>query len=171
VLAGCVWRGFAGRLPGVEIRPYITHFGAEQRNVPYRVVCYTSAWVDLLVPFTLNATGLVWGAISGKWIVRDLYSWFYYPFTLLVAGAAWLDWLPRVRRSTANEGSERAWFYIAIWTVVPAQVMGWTMWRLGPRLGLTGAALARARLGTFVIVAALFVTLGVAGMLGRTKRQ
>ena len=57
VLVICAWRGFMGRLPGVEPRPYVTHYGADQPNLPYRIVCYTAAWIDLLVPFTLNFLG------------------------------------------------------------------------------------------------------------------
>ena len=63
VTIGCVWRGIAGRLPGVETQPYVTHFGVHQPNLWYRVVCYTAAWIDLLVPFTLNFLGLVLAAI------------------------------------------------------------------------------------------------------------
>jgi hypothetical protein len=170
VVSFCLWRGFVGRLPGVEPQPYITHFGHTQSNLGYRVVCYTAAWIALLVPFALNAIGLIYGAISGKWILSDLYVWLYYPFAALVVGVVWLDRLPRTRRSTANEGAERAWFYIAIWTAVPAQLIAWVMWRLGPQLGLSGIGLARARLIAFVAVAALFISLGAAGRLGRTTR-
>src|SRR5437879_4630069 len=67
VTVGCVWRGIAGRLPGVETQPYVTHFGVHQPNLWYRVVCYTAAWIDLLVPFTLNFLGRVLAAISSRW--------------------------------------------------------------------------------------------------------
>jgi hypothetical protein len=170
VLAICIWRGLAGRLPGVERQPYITHWGIDQRNLPYRVVCYTAAWIDLFVPFALNVIGLVIGAITGKWILRDLYWWLYYPLALLVVLIGWLNLLPRTRRSTAQEGVERAWFYVAIWIVVPAQLTGWGMWRLASKFGLTGTALAQTRLLTFAGVAAIFAWLGVTGNLGRTTR-
>ena len=58
VTAICAWRGLVGRLPGGEPKPYITHYGVDQPNLPYRVVCYTAAWIDLLVPFALNGIGL-----------------------------------------------------------------------------------------------------------------
>jgi hypothetical protein len=166
----CGWRGLLGRLPGVEPQPYITHFGDAQPNLPYRVFWYTAAWIDLIVPFTLNAVGLIHAAISGRWILHDLYVWLYYPLAVLVILVAWFDRLPRTRRSTANEGAERAWFYIAIWTTVPAQLTAWAMWRLGSSLGWSGVELARARLIAFVAVAALFIWLGAAGRLGRTTR-
>jgi hypothetical protein len=87
-----------------------------------------------------------------------------------VIAIAWLDRLPRTRRSTANEGAERAWFYIAIWTAVPAQLTAWAMWRLGQHLEMSGAALAQLRLLAFVAVAAFFIALGFTGRLGRTTR-
>ena len=57
VAVGCAWRGFAGRLPGCEPKPYITHWGVDQPNLWYRVICYTTAWIALLVPFTLKSPG------------------------------------------------------------------------------------------------------------------
>jgi len=44
VLAVCLWRGWRGRLPGVEVRPYVVYFGEEppqpalSRGVLYRVL-------------------------------------------------------------------------------------------------------------------------------------
>jgi hypothetical protein len=170
VTAVCAWRGAVGRLPGVEPRPYITHYGADQPNLGYRVVCYTAAWVDLLVPFTLNFLGLVVANITGKWMVPTLYDWLYYPLALAVILGTALNWTPRARRSTRGEGAEKAWFYVAIWTVVPTQVASWAMWRLGPRMGLQGAPLTRARLAVFVAVAAAVLLVTALGKLPRTQR-
>ena len=170
VTTGCAWRAFRGRLPGAEQRPYITHFGMHSPNLPYRVVCYTAAWIDLLVPFALNFIGLIVAAIAGSWMLAQLYRWLYYPLALLVVLGTWLDWIPRARRSTATEGSDWAWFYVAIWTIVPSELAGWAMWRLGPRLGFHGTVLTRARLLTFAATAALFFLLGYREKLGRTKR-
>ncbi len=166
----CAWRGFVGRLPGVEPRPYITHYGEEKPNLWYRVVCYTAAWIDLLVPFTLNLAGLLINAVIGRWIISTLYVRIYYLLAALVVTATLLDWTPRARRSTRNEGFEKAWFYVAVWTVVPTQLAGWAMWRVGHRLGLAGARLDHARLLTFLIVAAGFFALGRLGKLPRTQR-
>ncbi len=166
----CIWRGLAGRLPGVEPQPYITHWGVEAPNLPYRVVCYTAAWIDLLVPFTLNLIGLVIAAITSRWMLQQLYFWFYYPFALVAVLATWMDWMPRTRRSTAHEGAERAWFYVAIWTVVASQLASWALWRLGDRLGIGATELARIRLVAFLTVAWTFVQLGLEGKLGRTAR-
>jgi hypothetical protein len=60
VVAVCIWRGFAGRLPGVEPQPYIRYYGEDQQNLPYRMVCYTAAWIDLIVPFALLPWQLSW---------------------------------------------------------------------------------------------------------------
>jgi hypothetical protein len=170
VAAVCIWRGIAGRLPGVEPAPYITHYGADQPNLSYRVVCYTAAWIDLIAPFTLNLFGLLGTVLTGRWLIREFYLWLYWPIALAVVAATIFDLTPRARRSTKNEGAERAWFYVAIWTVVPSQLAGWAMWRLGPRLGLAGRELDLARLAAFASVAAFFIFLGAVGRLGRTDR-
>lgn len=170
VVAGCAWRGYCGRLPGVERRPYITHFGVHQPNLPYRVVCYTAAWIDLLVFFTLNALGLIVAAVTGVWQLALLYRWLYYPLALAVVLGTWLDLTPRARRSTGTEGSDWAWFYVAIWTIVPSELAGWAMWRLGGQLGLASSRLAWARLAAFFSVGILFFMLGYLEKLGRTRR-
>ncbi len=170
VFVVCAWRGLLGRLPGVEPQPYITHYGADKRNLPYRVVCYTAAWIGILVPFTLNLIGLVVVSFTGKWLMADLYRYVYYPLALAVVLATWLDRTPRARRSTINEGAEKAWFYVGIWTVVPSQVAVWGAWRLGGSLGLDPVALGRFRFLVFVTVAAVFLLLGVKGVLPRTTR-
>ena len=165
----CVWRGFAGRLPGVEPAPYVTHWGAEQPNVPYRVVCYTSAWIDLLVPFTLNGLGLLIASLTGAWKIDELYTWLYYPMAVAIVAATVFDLTPRARRSTRNEGAERSWFYVALWTVVPSQLAAWAAWRMGGQIGLAGADLARVRLTVFAVVAGVFFLLGVKNLLPRTE--
>lgn len=170
VLAVCVWRGLAGRLPGVEPRPYVTHYGVDKPNVPYRVVCYTAAWIDLLVPFSLNFIGVAYANLAGRWILGELYTWLYYPLALAVASATLLDMTPRARRSTANEGAEKAWFYVAVWVVVPTQVASWAAWRLGGAWALDGLDLARLRLLILCAVAFTALYLAVSGKLPRTRR-
>ncbi|HYK90246.1 MAG TPA: hypothetical protein VE398_15835 [Acidobacteriota bacterium] len=170
VLAVCAWRGLAGRLPGVEPKPYVTHFGVHKPNLPYRVVCYTAAWIGILVPFTLNFIGLSFAALTGQWLMASLYKYLYYPLALAVVVATLLDWTPRARRSTVNEGAEKAWFYVGIWTVVPSQVAVWGAWRLGGKLGLDPPALGRLRFSVFVVVAAICFLLGAKERLPRTAR-
>jgi hypothetical protein len=154
----------------VEPRPYVTHFGVHQPNLGYRVVCYTAAWIALLVPFTLNLVGMAMAVFTGTWRIDQLYVWLYYPLAALVVLATVLDLTPRAKHSTAYEGAERAWFYVAIWTVVPAQLTGWAMWRLGSRMEFGHEQLTWARLGTTVFVAALMLSLGALGKLPRTER-
>lgn len=170
VAAVCAWRGFAGRLPGCETRPYITHWGVDQPNLWYRVICYTAAWIALLVPYTLNLLGLVIANVTGKWLLKDFYNWLYWVLALAVVLATALGVTPRARRSTLHEGSERAWFYVAIWTVVPTQVIAWAMWRLGARMGMAGTPLDRLRLATFLASTLLFFGLGWLAKLPRTDR-
>lgn len=170
VTAICVWRGWKGRLPGAEPKPYITFYGVDWPNLPYRVICYTAAWVDMLVPFVLNLTGLLVAVASGKWIIPQLYGWPYKVVALAIVAATALNWMPRARRSVKNEGAERAWFYVGVWTAVFTQLAAWGMWRLGPILGLAGTSLIRARLAVFLLVGGTLFALGVAGKLPRTMR-
>jgi hypothetical protein len=170
VFVFCAWRGYLGRLPGCEPRPYITHWGVHQPNLPYRLVCYTAAWIALLVPYTLNLLGLVIANLTGEWKLKPMYNWLYYVLALAVVLATALGYTPRARRSTRAEGSERAWFYVAIWTVVPTQVIAWAMWRLGSRLDMAGPPLDRLRLATFLFATGVFLTLGWLAKLPRTDR-
>ncbi|HEY6253801.1 MAG TPA: hypothetical protein VI685_27915 [Candidatus Angelobacter sp.] len=170
VTAACAWRGFAGRLPGAEPQPYITHYGEDKSNLWYRVVCYTAAWIDLLVPFVINLTGLVISFLTGRWIIGELFVKLYYVLAAAIVLATVLDLTPRARRSTRSEGAEKAWFYVAVWTVVPTQLAGWAMWRLGKRFALGPGPLGDLRLLTFLIVAAIFFMLGWMGKLPRTRR-
>lgn len=166
----CTWRGLAGRLPGAEPQPYITHYGEDKPNLWYRVICYTTAWIDLLVPFTINLLGLLINLFTGRWIIGTLYVKIYYVLAAVIVVATLLDWTPRARRSTRNEGREKGWFYVAVWTVVPTQIAAWAMWRVGSRFGLSGSALDHARLITFLVFAGVFFALGAMGKLPRSER-
>jgi hypothetical protein len=166
----CAWRGFAGRLPGVELSPYVTHFGLDRSNLWYRVVCYTAAWIAIVVPFALNAIGLVVASLTGEWMIREMYRWLYYPLALLVVLATAMNITPRARRSTLNEGAERAWFYVGLWTVVPSQAAMWAVWRIGAKNGLIGAAHGLAGLATLALVGGTMFVLGFKGILPRTAR-
>lgn len=166
----CLWRAALGRLPGVEPRPYITHYGLDWPNLGYRVACYTAAWIAIVAPWTLNLIGLLYAAASGRWLVEQLYGWPYDLIALLVVGVAAMDRLPRTRSTIRNEGAERAWFYVGVWTAILSQLAAWGLWRLAPHLGLAGGALLWTRLGGFLGVSALVAGLGLAGRLPRTRR-
>src|SRR5579872_779750 len=156
VTAACAWRALAGRLPGAEPRPYIIYYGEDKPNLWYRVVCYTAAWIDLLVPFTINLAGLLINFFTGKWVIDHMYVTLYYLLAGVIVAVTALDLTPRARRSTRGEGSEKAWFYVTVWMVVPAQLAGWAMWRLGRFFQLSGAGLDHARLYAFLAVAGAF---------------
>ena len=170
IVAVCIWRAYAGRLPGCEFRPYVTYYGVDQPNLPYRVVSYSAAWMDLLLPFALNAIGLLVPVATGQWLLASLYRGLYYPFCAAILLATILVCTPRARRSTHNEGAERAWFYVAVWTVVPAQLAAWAAWRLGGRMGLETMPLAWLRFVVFFSVATAALWLGIAERLPRTER-
>lgn len=166
----CSWRAYVGRLPGCEPRPYITHYGEDKPNLWYRVLCYTTAWIDLLVPFTINLIGLIVYLISAKYPIINMYRNVYYVLVAAVILATLVDDTPRARRSTRREGEEKGWFYVAVWTVVPTQLAAWAMWRLGRFFDLSPRILGDLRLLTFVVVALLFFALGYLGRLPRTQR-
>lgn len=171
VVVVCAWRSYVGRLPGCETQPYIRYWGQDLPNLPYRVICYTAAWIDLMVPFAINLIGLTYAFVTrGTWLVDDLYHWLYYPLAALIVLATVFDITPRTRRSTIQEGAERAWLYIAIWTVVPTQIVNWAMWRIGKHLDVTPQGLADLRFFACVFTAGLIFTLGVKGKLPRTAR-
>jgi hypothetical protein len=170
VVLVCIWRGLAGRLPGVEPQPYIRYYGEQKTNLPYRMVCYTAAWIDLLVPFSLNFIGVVLAVITRKWLLADLYIYLYYPLALAIVLASVADKVPRAKRFTLNEGAEKAWFYVAIWTVVPSQTAAWAAWRLGSRLDLGQPGVDYLRLAVFAVVGFTFLILGIRGKLPRSAR-
>jgi hypothetical protein len=171
VTAVCAWRAWEGRLPGAESRPYITHYGEDKPNQWYRVVCYTGAWIDLLVPFSVNLAGLLIRFFTGEWMISTMYVKLYYALLAAIVLATVLNITPRARRSTRGEEAEKGWLYVAIWTVVPTQVAAWAMWRLGKSMSLSVSSLDRLRLATFLAVAGIFFLLGCLGKLPRTRRH
>lgn len=164
VAAVCIWRGARGRLPGAEPRPYITHYGLDWPNLGYRVVCYTAAWIAIVVPWALNVIGLAYATAGGPWILERLYGWPYDAGAAIVVAVAAANRLPRTRRTIYGEGAERAWFYVGVWTAIIGQLAGWAVWRLTPHASAIG------RLSAFVAVSGAVFALGLAGRLPRTRR-
>jgi len=103
-------------------------------------------------------------------MLKQMYEYGYYPLAALVVLGTALDLTPRAKRDTCGEGAERAWFYVAIWTVVPTQVVNWGAWRLGKFLGLDPLPLARTRLVICLLSTGFFFLLGYAAKLPRTQR-
>jgi len=133
VLVGTGIAGLRGRLPGVEPRPYILRFTEDKPNPLYRRICYTFAWADVVTFALLNLAGLVVAVSTGVWMLKQIYNYTYFPLyvTILLLGA--LGILPRVRRSTKGEGTERRYFYGSVWAVTLGQTLLMILWKLLPR--------------------------------------
>ena len=133
VLLGTGIAGLFGQLPGVEPRPYILRFTEDKPNPLYRRICYTVAWGDLISFAVLNLAGLGYAVATGVWRLRQIYEYAYFPLAIVIwtLGAAGL--LPRVRASTQGEGTERRYFYGAVWAVSAAEPALGLLWKLLPR--------------------------------------
>jgi hypothetical protein len=165
VLIGTGIAGLLGQLPGVEPRPYILRFCEDKPNPLYRRICYTFAWNALLNFTLLNLFGLILAVSTRRWDLRPVYTRGYFPVfaTILVSGL--LGLLPRVRRSTKGEGTERRYFYGAVWAVTTAQTLLLVLWKTLPR---THAA-DLIKLIIFVGALSVMGTLAGFGVLPRTR--
>jgi hypothetical protein len=165
VIAGTGLAGLRGRLPGVEPRPYIIRFTEDRPNPLYRRICYTFAWSEAITFAVLNAAGLLVAIITGRWYMKEIYQYGYFP----LAGSIWLlgalGRLPRVKPSTKGEGHERRYFYGSVWAVCFAQPVLWFLWKALPQ---TRAA-DTAKLLVFVAVLAFVGNLARLGKLPRTR--
>lgn len=165
VLAGTGAAGVRGQLPGVEPRPYILRFDEDRRNPLYRRVCYTFAWSALLSFAAINLAALAMAAATGEWRMKQMYARAYLPVCglVLLAGAAGA--LPRAGVSTKGEGSERRYFYTAVWSVTAAQTLLLVAWKTMPLNRRTTVM----KLGMFAGVLAAMGAAGMRGMLPRTR--
>jgi len=165
VLVGTGIAGWRGRLPGVEPKPYILRFTEDKPNPLYRRVCYTLAWTDLITFLLLNLAGLVYAVATGAWRLRQIYDRAYFPLALAILLAGALGWLPRVKRSTKGEGTERRYFYGSLWAIAAAQPMLGLLWKTLPR---THAA-DILKLAAFATILAIMGALAWRGALPRTR--
>ena len=133
VLIGTGAAGLAGQLPGVEPKPYILRFTEDKPNPFYRRICYTTAWNDLISFVLLNTIGLVYALATGMWRLRQIYDAAYFPLAAVIILCGLAGWLPRVKPSTKGEGTERRYFYAAVWAVPPAQAALGILWKALPR--------------------------------------
>jgi hypothetical protein len=165
VLAGTGMAGLRGRLPGVEPRPYILRFDEDKPNPLYRRVCYTFAWNAVLSFALLNLSGLLIAAITGVWYMKQIYHYAYLPVcgTILLLGAAGV--LPRVRRSTKGEGTERRYFYGLVWAVTVAQALLLALWKTLPQTRTASVV----KLGIFAGALLLMGLAAYRGALPRTR--
>ncbi len=165
VLIGTGIAGLRGRLPGVEPRPYIIRFTEDRPNPLYRRVCYTVAWSEVITFAVLNIAGLLVAIVTGRWHLKEIYQYAYFPIagSILLLGA--LGLLPRVKASTRGEGHERRYFYGSVWAVCWAQPILWILWKVVPRTR-AGDTL---KLVVFVSVLAVVGHLARLGRLPRTR--
>jgi hypothetical protein len=165
VLLGTGIAGLYGQLPGVEPAPYILRFDEDRPNPLYRKVCYTFAWNAALNFALLNLTGLVIAVITGVWTMKQLYQYVYFPLAILILLLGALGKLPRVGKSTKNEGIERRYFYGTVWAVTISQTVLMVLWKTLP-LTRTGSSVK------LLIYAGMLFAMGAAaynGALPRTR--
>lgn len=165
VLAGTGVAGVRGQLPGVEPQPYILRFDEDRPNPLYRRVCYTFAWSALLSFAAINLVALLAATVTGQWRTKRIYQWMYAPVCggILLAGVAGL--LPRAGFSTRGEGTERRYFYTAVWSVTAAQTLLLIAWKAMPLNRRTTAM----KLGLFAGTLLAMGAAGLRGMLPRTR--
>ncbi len=165
VLAGTGIAALRGRLPGAEPGPYILRFTEDRPNPLYRRVCYTFGW-NAAVNFALmNLIGCVIAVITGRWFMQQIYSRVYFPVLAIVVLLGLVGVLPRVRASTAGEGTERRYFYGTVWSVTIAQAVLMVFWKALPR-GHMGDVL---KLAVYIAVLAAVGFMASSGMLPRTR--
>lgn len=152
VLAGTGVAALRGQLPGSEPRPYILRFDEDKPNPLYRRVCYTFAWSAVLSFALINLSGLVIAVASGVWYMKQLYHYAYFPLfgTVLLLGAFGV--LPRVRRSTKGEGTERRYFYGSVWAVVVAQTLLLVLWKVLPQTRTASVVKLLVFVGTLIAI-------------------
>jgi len=165
VLLGTGIAALRGSLPGAEPAPYILRFDEDKPNPLYRRVCYTFAWNAVLSFALLNLAGLVIAAATGTWYMKQIYMYAYAPLcvTILLLGATGV--LPRVRRSTKGEGTERRYFYGSVWAVVIGQTVLLVVWKLLPNTREAGVMKLAIFAGVLLAVAAA----AYRGALPRTR--
>ena len=163
VLVGTGIAAYRGKLPGAEPAPYILRFDEDRPNPLYRKVCYTFAWSAVLCFALLNLTGLVDSVVSGQWHMMQIYRYGYFPLCGLILVLGFSGVLPRVRRSTKGEGTERRYFYGSVWAVTLAQTVLLILWKTLPKTHTADVV-------KLVIYVALLVGVGLAAVLGLLPR-
>ncbi len=157
--------GLRGRLPGVEPKPYILRFTEDKPNPLYRRVCYTVAWSDLISFAVLNLAGLIYAVATGAWRLRQIYDHAYFPLAITCWLLGAIGFLPRVRASTKGEGTERRYFYGAVWAVCAAEPVLGLLWKILPR----SHAADVVKLAVFAGILAVVGFISSLGRLPRTR--
>ena len=102
---------------------------------------------------------------TGAWRMRQLYDAAYFPVVITIWALGALGQLPRVKRSTENEGHERRYFYGSVWAVCTAQPVLWFLWRWLPKTPIADAI----KLAVFVGILAYVGNMARRGLLPRTR--
>jgi hypothetical protein len=166
VLIGTGIAGLLGNLPGVEPAPYIIRFVEDKPNPLYRRICYTFAWCAVVSYALLNLTGLVIAVVTGKWYLKQIYEYGYFPIAAVILTLGVLRIPPRVRTSTQGEGHERRYFYGSVWAVCIAQPVLGVMWKILPHERWADLL----KLVVFVGILAAVGKMAERGLLPRTRR-
>ena len=132
VLTGVFIAAYFGQLPGCEPRPYILRFDEDRPNPLYRRICYTFAWNAVINFALLNLAGLVIAAVTGQWLLKEIYTYAYSPICAIILCLGLLGKLPRVGPSTKREGTERRYFYGSVWAVTISQTILLIVWKMMP---------------------------------------
>jgi hypothetical protein len=165
VLIGTGIAVYRGKLPGSEPCPYILRFDEDRPNPLYRKVCYTFAWNAVLSFALLNLAGLIDAVTSGTWHMMQVYRYGYFPLCAVILLLGLSSVLPRVRKSTQGEGTERRYFYGSVWAVTLAQTMLLILWKTLPKSHTTDIA----KLMAYVAVLVAVGVAAVFGLLPRTR--
>lgn len=166
VMIGTGIAGLRGKLPGCEPAPYIIRFTEDKPNPLYRRICYTFAWGAAVTYALLNLAGLVVAALTGKWMLKQIYYYGYFPVVVPIWILGLLGKLPRVKPSTAGEGDERRYFYGTVWAVCIAQPVLWMLWKTLPINRTTDVI----KLVVFTGILAFVGYLSYRGYLPRTRK-
>jgi hypothetical protein len=166
VLIGTGIAGLFGKLPGCEPAPYIIRFTEDRPNPLYRRICYTFAWSAAITYGLLNITGLLVAIFTGKWMLKQIYSYGYFPIAIPIWILGVLGQLPRVKASTQGEGVERRYFYGTVWAMCIAQPVTGILWKTLPR----GLAYDVIKLAVFIGLLSLVGYLSYRGVFPRTRK-
>ncbi len=166
VLIGTGIAGLRGKLPGCEPAPYIIRFTEDKPNPLYRRICYTFAWSAAVTYGLLNLAGLLVAVTTGKWILKQIYWYGYFPVAVPIWLLGLMGKLPRVKPSTAGEGDERRYFYGTVWAMCIAQPVLGILWKTLPLNRATDVI----KLVVFVGTLAAVGYLSYRGYLPRTRK-
>jgi len=166
VLIGTGIAGLMGKLPGCEPAPYIIRFTEDRPNPLYRRICYTFAWSAAITYAVLNITGLVVAIVTGKWMLKQIYDYGYFPLAVPIWILGALGKLPRVGVSTKGEGDERRYFYGTVWAMCIAQPVLGLLWKTLPR----GTGYDIFKLAVFLGMLAFCGFLSYRGFFPRTRK-